>query len=195
MTYLDRCYAIVERYNKKVKLYEKRKRGNPPSVLKAMKVIRGMQNKTWCECCKQVGPVELNHLNGWKDYSIDKLIFLCKKCHLNYHREERMANRINWAGKHGDDLVTFVNSSNMSTRDAVSQYRENIKNGKIAGIPKGVNISQAGLENAFYKHRGRMNKKSGIVTHTKSRNRVMTTSEFFGMYEFLRKSGITLLDD
>jgi hypothetical protein len=194
MSTIERCYAIIARYNAKVKFYIKRPRGNPPSVLKAMKVIRGMQNETWCECCGKVGPVELNHLNGWRDYTVSKLIFLCKQCHLNYHREERMANRINWAGKHGDNLVSFVELSNTTTRDAIKKYREDIKSGKVSGIPKGTDISQAGLENAFYKHRNRTSKKVRGTSSNKYGTRVMTTSEFFGMYEFLRKSGITLID-
>lgn len=110
MVSLERYYDIVNRYNKKVKLYKVRPRGNPASVLRAMRFIRGMHKRTWCEHCKNVGTVELHHLNGWKDYRIHQLIFLCKKCHLNYHREERMLAR-KWNATAVQKLRTEINTT------------------------------------------------------------------------------------
>jgi hypothetical protein len=105
-----------------------------------MKIIRGMHKKTWCEDCTNVGPVELHHLNGWKDYRLHQLVFLCKKCHLNYHQEERMAR--NWdvkkVGQVRTDVDNLVSKKNVTKSVAFEM------------VAKKLNLGPSHIQKIYY---------------------------------------------
>lgn len=184
------CHSIVARYNKKVKLYPKRKRGNPPDVLKAMKIIRNMQNKTWCECCGKVGPVQLHHLNGWRDYRTDKLIFLCRQCHLNYHREERMANRnrYRWTDAEISKLRNMV--------DTIMK-KENLTKGKtFEMVAKRMNIKPNWVQKIYYgaihENSSQSKAKMNNTKNINIANSVMTRDEAISFWHDMKRWGITV---
>lgn len=80
----QRCREIIKRYKDKVKTVSKRKRGNPPDVIKAMEILAGGKQ---CVMCGDMN-THLHHANGnWRDYSPSNLIFVCKQHHLQLHKE------------------------------------------------------------------------------------------------------------
>lgn len=82
----QRAVNTIQRYHERVQTALKRKRGNPPDVLKALTFLRGGR---FCEVCgvtEYEKRIELHHKDGnWKNYQINNLGFYCSDCHLNDH--------------------------------------------------------------------------------------------------------------
>lgn len=76
----------ILRYHERVQTAPKRKRGNPPDVLKAFKFLRGGKFCELCGLTEYEKRIELHHKDGnWRNYLIPNLGFYCSDCHLDDH--------------------------------------------------------------------------------------------------------------
>jgi hypothetical protein len=184
----------------------KRKRGNPPDVLKALTFLRGGR---FCEVCgvtEYQKRIELHHKDGnWRNYQVNNLGFYCSDCHLDDHNG-CWSNLPNQKGENMPDVVKKFSWDGQPTVTLFAKVQEYVNQGycieeacreisKDSEVIFGRYFKADSLSSTYHRRR-RINSEqdSTVVNNTPVRTTGLTASmsEMIKVVRLMERYGITI---